>query len=140
MTAPESDTDEAGARIVRLVGVYDADGTLRGEVSYWLGARLGRAHCALCDITHGLARERADWKACRAQLPARFDTYHRDDQPASVRRATGGVTPVVLAETDRGFVGLLEPAELDACNGAVESLVEAIERAVAHQGLTWSAA
>jgi hypothetical protein len=28
-------------------------------LSSFIGARLGRAHCALCDITHGLVRERA---------------------------------------------------------------------------------
>lgn len=38
----------------RLVGVYDADGTVLGELSYFVKARLGRAHCSLCDITHGV--------------------------------------------------------------------------------------
>ena len=28
-----------------LIGVYDADGTLIGEVRYRIGARLGRTHC-----------------------------------------------------------------------------------------------
>ena len=35
-----------------LIGVYDADATLWGEVSYWVGARLGQRHCSLCDIMH----------------------------------------------------------------------------------------
>ena len=26
-------------RIVRLIGVYDADATMRGELAYWVGAR-----------------------------------------------------------------------------------------------------
>lgn len=51
-----------------LIGVYDADGTLVGEVRYWIGARLGRTHCGLCEITHGLFTERADWRQCRDQL------------------------------------------------------------------------
>ena len=33
-----------------LIGVYDADGTLLGEARYWIGARLGQTHRALCDI------------------------------------------------------------------------------------------
>ena len=61
--------------LVRLVGVYDADHTLRGELSYWIGARLGRAHCALCDITHGLVRERDDWKRSRSSFAVPFDTF-----------------------------------------------------------------
>ncbi len=60
--------------IVRLVGVYDADGTVRGELAYWVGARLGRRHCALCHITHGSVRQRPEWKACRAGLPVPFGT------------------------------------------------------------------
>ena len=79
-------------RIVRLVGVYDADSTLRGELAYWVGARLGRRHCSLCDITHGSVRQRPEWKTCRAELPVPFDTFHRNDQPdpgPSRRRRTG---------------------------------------------------
>ena len=42
-----------------------------------------------------------------------FDAYHRDDQPAEVRAATGDVAPVVVAETTAGIVNLLAPADLE---------------------------
>ena len=125
-------------RIVRLVGVYDADGTMRGEVAYWAGARLGRRHCSLCEITHGAVRRRPGWAACQAGLPVPFDTYHRDDQPATVRAAAGGSAPVVVAETEGGHVVLVDPAGLEACAGSVDQLLEAIETASARLGLTWS--
>ena len=137
--APDGD-DPQQRRIRRLVGVYDADGTLRGELAYWIGARLGRAHCALCDITHGLAREREDWKTCRAGLPVPFDTFHRNDQPDPVRAAAAGQLPVVVAETDTGHVVLLAPGELDACSGSTDRLVEAIEQSPARLGLSWATA
>ena len=76
-TAPRSCTVNGSSTVERLVGVYDADGTVLGELSYFLRARIGRAHCSLCDITHGRIRERADWRACRGRLPVRFTTYHR---------------------------------------------------------------
>ncbi len=125
-----------GEQLLRLVGVYDAEGTLRGELGYWVGARLGRAHCALCDITHGSIRERSDWKECRAGLPVPFDTYHRDDQPEAVRDAAEGTTPVVLAETAVGYVVLLGPAELDRCAGSVSGFATALDRALRSAGLT----
>ena len=56
-------------KIVRLIGVYDANGTLRGEIAYWIGARLGRRHCSLCEVTHGLFAVKGDWKRCRDGLP-----------------------------------------------------------------------
>ncbi len=123
--------------ITRFVGVYNAKGTLRGELSYWVNARFGRAHCALCDITHGLTRMKADWKTCRESLPVHFATFHLDDQPDAVRLATGNTAPVVVAETTTGIVCLLGPDELEACQGSTEALVRAVHAAVDAHGLRW---
>jgi hypothetical protein len=122
--------------LARIIGVYDADGTVVGELSYFLRARLGRAHCALCDVTHGRVRERADWRAAREQLEVPFVTYHRDDQPPAVRAAAGGNLPSVLAETvDGRIIPLLDPAAVERCDGAPTRLVDAIGVACAAQGL-----
>ena len=85
---------------------------------------------ALCEITHGSVRQRPEWKACQAGLPVPFDTFHRNDQPDTIRAAAGGQTPVVVAETDAGHVLLLAPDDLEACDGSIDRLVEAIEHAV----------
>ena len=119
----------------RLVGVYDADHTVRGEVAYWIGARLGRAHCALCDITHGMLRRRSEWNAYVAGLAVPFETYHRDDQPDEVRATSGDLAPVVVAETSTGCVVLLDADALDACEGSVEQLGRAVDAALARLGL-----
>jgi hypothetical protein len=124
-------------RIERLVGVYDADGTVRGELSYWLQARVGRAHCALCDITHGLVRMKSEWRDARASLPVEFETFHRDDQPDAIRAGTGDAAPVVVAVTDSGVVILLGPDEVEACAGSPTRLVEAVRDAVSREHLQW---
>jgi hypothetical protein len=134
MSTPDATHRE---RIVRLVGVYDADSTLRGELAYWVGARLGRRHCALCEITHGSVRQRPQWKTCQAALPVPFNTFHRNDQPDTIRAAAGGQAPVVVAETDTGHVLLLAPRDLEVCDRSIDRLVEAIEHAVTRGGLTW---
>lgn len=128
----------ADPRLLRLIGVYAADGTLTGEIAYWVGARLGRAHCSLCDVTHGLFRAKGEWAACVAGLPVPFDTYHRNDQPDSVRRIAADVTPIVAAETTDGAVMLLGPAEIGACAGSPERLMAAIEAAVSAKALAWA--
>ena len=121
----------------RLIGVYAADGTALGEISYWINARLGRAHCSLCDITHGLLRERSGWKEGRAGLAVPFETFHRNDQPEAVLAAAGDRTPVVLAETDAGMVLLLRADEIAACGGSPVALIVAIEKAVEAADLVW---
>ena len=124
-----------------MIGVYDADGTLLGELSYFVGKRLGRAQCGLCDITHGVVRERAEWRLERDRLPVPFEMFHRDDQPDEVRAATGGVAPAVLAEMASGRVAVLVgSAVIDRCAGSPAKLVEAIRTAVTELAATWPAA
>jgi len=121
----------------RLVGVYDADGTWRGEVAYWIGARLGRTHCALCEITHSPFREKTAWKACSQGMPVPFDTVHRDEQSSALATATRGAVPCVVAETDQRLLVLLDVPALEACGGSPEALATAIEAAVDATGLAW---
>jgi hypothetical protein len=123
--------------IIRFIGVYNAEGTLRGELAYWLGRRRGTAHCALCDITHGSVRERADWRQCRAQLPVAFETYHLEDQPSDVREIVAGRAPAVLADTPGGPILLLGPDQLERCHASPDRLIEALRAAVDARGLAW---
>jgi len=134
-----ADTPNPRTTIRRLIGVYNANSTLRGELAYWIGARLGRAHCALCDITHGNVRERSDWKQCRAGLPVPFDTYHRDDQPGEIREVAGSRVPVIVADTGpaRGLVLLLGPDDIQACEGSPSHLSEALTQAADRHHLDW---
>ena len=136
--ADESELGVRGRVITRLIGVYDADGTLRGEIAYWIGSRLGHKHCSLCDVTHGVFTEKSDWKRCRSALPVPFDTYHRNDQPDEVRRATGDRAPVVVAETAEEILVLLDDAQISAADGDPDHLITAIERSVESLGLTWT--
>ncbi len=39
--------------IDKLIGIYNANGSVVGEAQYFYGKSIGQAHCALCDITHG---------------------------------------------------------------------------------------
>jgi hypothetical protein len=114
-------------RVLELIGVYDADGSVVGEIRYWVGARFGRAHCALCDITHGPFRSRPEWRALREALPVDFSTWHRDDAPGDVVEACGATFPVVLARV-RGVA-------LEGLGGDVERLADAIVDRCAELGL-----
>lgn len=120
--------------LLSIVGVYDADGTLAGEVRYWFGARMGRAHCDLCDISHGTFRARPAWRAMvgRARVP--IETWHRDDAPVEVLAATGGRLAAVVAVTDLGVVPLLGPEELASLDGDVDAFALALDGAVVARG------
>lgn len=120
----------APARWRRLVGVYDADGGLLGELAYLTGRILGIAHCALCEITHGPAGEKPALQATRLSLGVPLAMTHRNEVPPHLRVLTEGRTPCVVGETDSGWQLVLGRADLEACRGDVLCLEAALRRAV----------
>ena len=124
--------DEDDSTVTALVGVYDADGTLTGELRYWVGAHLtGTAHCALCNITHGLFREKAGWREVVEELPLPFEAVHLDERSPEVAEASEGRTPCVLAARTDGSVDiLLGPGELEAMGGEPSHLASALSEAL----------
>jgi len=116
-------------QIVELIGVYDADGGLRGETAYVVGKLLGRVHCSLCDITHSPLRRKPEWDKFTAQLGIPFTLLHRNETTDDVRAALVDVgTPAVLARTQDGSLGpLLRPEELDSLDGSIAALTRAVQ-------------
>ena len=117
----------------KLIGVYDADATLWGEMSYWIGARFGVRHCGLCDITHSLFREKSQWRECQSKLEhdlhIEFETFHRNDQPDDVRECIDGDYPAVVMRGDDGKVSMFMSArEIEACGVSPEQFVAEISR------------
>lgn len=131
-------SDAFVSTIRKLTGVYNVRGSVGGELAYVVGKLTGRAHCGLCDITHGLQlRTRAEWREHRARLSVPFETVHLDERSPEVARACP-TAPCVLAHTGNGVVPLLGPAEIDACAGNVDALLAAVDRAADARGLAFA--
>jgi hypothetical protein len=109
--------------VIEFIGVYDADATLIGEISYWLKARVGAAHCALCDLTHGVFRTKREWLSCSSELGIPFKTFHRNDAPADVLQVAQQF-PVVLIRNSSGLSILLDAKALDDFGGDTEKFVK----------------
>ena len=62
-----------------LLGVYDADGGIRGELTYVWGRWRGTAHCSLCDLTHTTWRRKQEWDALVARVPVPLRVAHRNE-------------------------------------------------------------
>ncbi len=125
----------AGPRVLALTGVYDADGTIAGEVRYVVMHLLGRAECVLCDITHGPLRRKAAFDELRGRLGIPFETVHRDEQTPQVAAATAGALPCVVALVDDGADAthheiLVDTATLRACAGDVNRFEPLLRAAI----------
>ena len=125
----------SGPSIVRVVGVYNAAGTLRGEISYVLRRTFAGEHCALCDITHGPLRRRPTWDRGVEDFAARsgIDVVlcHLDDAPPAVLEHPEFQAPAVFLERSDGSVEPLLSAEaLETCQCSPQQLFDLLDRAV----------
>ena len=112
------------SNITELIGVYDADSTLLGEISYWVGARLGTTHCSLCELTHGLFTKKSEWKQCAESLTIPFHLFHRDDAPQDVIAALAGQFPAVLQRTTTDLSVILTKDELERFDGRTSDFAQ----------------
>jgi hypothetical protein len=122
------------AQVERLIGVYDADGSVRGELTYLVGHLIGTRSCALCDISHGRLRRRPSFDEAIAGLGVPFDLVHRDERPADLVDLAVPL-PYVVARVDGGTVLLLGRDDLVACAGDPELFVTRIRSSIADAGL-----
>ena len=115
-----------------LLGVYDADSGLRGELSYVVGHLLGRRECALCDITHSAVRRKPAWDAMVADLGLNFRLSHRNELTPAERSVVALVgAPVVLTVESGEPAVLLDAAQLGRCEGDVVRFRTILEEALA---------
>ena len=54
--------------IDQLIGIYNAKGSIAGELAYLFGKLRGTAQCALCDISHGPLKEKSAFLAALALI------------------------------------------------------------------------
>ena len=100
-----------------LYAIYDADGSLAGELRYLVDKFLGRADCALCDLSHGW--HPAGKRAWRQQQGAttQLTWLHRDEVPHHVLAYVSESLPCVATDTDGNVGILISKDELAGCEG-----------------------
>ena len=124
-----------GAGVVEVVGVYDADGGIVGELVYVVTS--SAAPSAGCALTHDSTRRKPEWDAMVARLPVPVRLVHRNEASEPDRAAyhLSGLPAVLgVGSTGRGpsCWGLPGP---HAVHGSVEGFESALRSALAAEGV-----
>lgn len=117
-------------QVSEFIGIYDANSTIVGEISYWIGARLGTRHCSLCELTHGVFTQKSEWKSCSISLSVPFSTFHRNDAPSDAIAAAAGQYPVVLARIESEIRIVFTPEKLKDFNGDTTEFIAALRSVI----------
>lgn len=116
-----------------LYAIYDADGSILGELRYVKNKCMGNAECALCDLTHGWnPMGKSAWRH-RNGVAASLTWLHRDELPQHALRQLSGRLPCIAVDRDGGFDILISREALKGCEGdftVFEHLLEQKVRAL----------
>lgn len=124
--------------VSEFVLVYDADGTLTGEMKYAMKKLLGLGHCPSCAISHGKRAEKPEFIALKQagggwSVPVR--NIHRDEMDAGLESIRSHV-PCLAARTATGACRvLLDAHALEECGGDVYVFREALDKAIVRHRL-----
>ena len=126
----ESSRSAATAKAT-LIGVYNADGGVIGELSYVLGHLIGVRSCSLCDISHSPVKMKSSFKALKRELIEQHGIavkmIHRNERNEREAKASEGREPCVLLEyQDQSISMFFDSAELKTLAGNVESFEKLI--------------
>ena len=116
-----------GVDMCRVVGIYNAEGSLSGELRYIAKKLIGRGSCALCDLTHGWSpKMKSSWREACAQSSVEMILLHLDELSAP-QRAASSEAPVIIHERDGVWRVLMSAEEIARFSGDAEGLLREIE-------------
>lgn len=114
-----------------LIGVYNADGGIVGELTYFFGHLIGVRSCTLCDISHSPIMKKSSFKALEQHLLTehgiRVRMIHLNERNERELKASEGREPCMLLEyPDQSISMFLDSTDLKALSGSVSSLKKLI--------------
>lgn len=110
----------------KIIGIYNAKGSIIGELQYLFGKITGRAHCALCDITHGKLKEKTLFKECRENLEIPFELLHLDELNKNLQNFANDA-PCVIGIKNNNYSIIINSQELEECKSDVQNFSKLLD-------------
>lgn len=108
----------------QFIGVYNAEGSLLGEIRYALGKLTGTRECALCDISHKLAGEKESFTVFKDNFPRPFFNRHLDELEPEQLALAKDRAPCILALDEEGWQVVATNQHLKECGRSVKRFSE----------------
>ena len=116
--------------MTQVVGIYNADGSVTGELAYVVSKLTGRGSCGLCDVTHGWNPfGRREWKTAMQQSDLDITFIHRDEALPE-QLAAAGQLPSIIGLSDNGWQVIMTASDFAAFKADPGELIAEVERRV----------
>jgi len=119
--------------ITKLIGIYDADGGIFGEIKYFYNKIFSNNHCSLCNITHGSSKNKKEWGECKKRLPIPIDFIHLNERNESIKKYTEDATPCIIGKTATGYITIIGKSDLESCKGNIVKFENILKEKLSNQ-------
>jgi len=116
--------------MTRIVGIYNADGSILGELNFAIRKVIGKSDCGLCDLTHGWNPfGKLSWRNDCLASSIEIELVHRDELTSDQTEAAGDL-PAVIALFDGTWRKLMSAEDISCFKGNGSGFLAEVERLV----------
>ena len=100
--------------------IYNANGSLSGELSYLAKKLFFGFKCSMCDITHNTFTVKSNWRSKLSEIDYNIKTLHLDELTNELSNFSSGKTPCVIGKNGEEFTLIFNNRDLEKFGGNTE--------------------
>ena len=116
--------------VQKIYCIYNAEGSVKGELKYLYEKYFKDIKCSMCDITHGTFMQKKKWKNKCLTFPFEIECMHLDELPSDIKSLVNDKTPCVVAQINSINKIIIKDEELVHMNGDVDSFFSHLDEIV----------
>ena len=117
-------------RPVKIYCIYNAKGSVSGELAYLFKKYVYGAKCSMCEISHDSFTIKRDWKNKVSQLNINLETVHLDERPKDLEEFSKNNVPCVVGKYQDGYKLILTNEDLKNLEGNVDLFFDMLEERI----------
>ena len=112
---------------ITIYCIYNAKGSIIGELKYLLLKYFYGFKCSMCEITHNSFSEKKEWGNQISQSSYTIKAVHLDEQSDDLYQFSIGKAPCVVGENSKGFKLIFTSDELNSFKGDVHQFFNKLD-------------
>tara|TARA_B100000965_G_C19487640_1_gene711513 strand:- start:502 stop:873 length:372 start_codon:yes stop_codon:yes gene_type:complete len=117
-------------QIQKIYCIYNAEGTLKGELKYIYDKYINNIKCSMCEITHSAISPKKKWKVKCATYKIKIECLHLDELPKNIKGLVSNKAPCVVGQMNSGIKILIHDKELIKMNGDIDSFFHSLDNKI----------
>ena len=112
---------------ITIYCIYNAEGSIIGELKYLLLKYFYGFKCSMCEITHNSFLEKKEWRKLVSNSSYIIKAVHLDEQPDDLYQFSNGKAPCVVAKSNKSFKFIFTNDELKSFGGDVQQFFNKLD-------------